>query len=117
MNLSFNNDIGLLLKMYDLKGGTIAQIARSLDIMSNGKMYKIKGDLLRYGILVPTKKIIMERRGRGEKPEIFFEVNHNALDQLLCGELPTRVLYERVLNGKMSINIKPKNILKKEEIE
>jgi len=115
MELKFPTNIQILLNLYKVKEGTLVSIADRVGFPhSNGKIYTIKENLVKWGVLVPTNKTENIRKGLGEKKARIYRVNHEAIDQLFCGELETSIIYDRIVGGNISImfpRIKKKGIL------
>jgi len=96
LNPEPTTDMKILLRLYEVKQGTLLSISKEIGIgHTSGKIYTIKDDLLKLGILTPigseTVKI-----GMGEKQAIVYKVNHDVIDQIFLGELETSILFFRV---------------------
>jgi hypothetical protein len=99
LNLKLPPDIEILIKLYDIKNGTIQEISEKLGLsLTTGKIYKIKDTLIQLHILEKTNILGTTNLGRGEKKAIIFEVNHDTLDQIFFGELATSRLRDRALS-------------------
>lgn len=106
INLNFNKHIKLLLKLYNVKEGTLASISKQIqEPVQNGCLYNIKNDLIKLNILIPKESIIA-RKGRGEGELINYRINHEAIDQIFFGDLPTDILFERAKKLISGIYIK-----------
>jgi hypothetical protein len=95
----------LLIRMYNVKKGTIKSIAECCEMGSNkGVLYRMKPMLLKYGILKEVKVFTYS--------DIFkrhYVIDHNELDRFLMTETFLSVLYDkRIWGGKFVSLIKHK---------
>jgi hypothetical protein len=104
LNLKIGEDIIILLKLYNINEGTLKEICEVVEKpMSYGRIYQIRRDLLKMGILEITKKIREEMVIKRKIKRAVFKINHKNIDKVLCTELPTKILYDRFIRGEIQI--------------
>lgn len=102
IKLMFSEDVQILLDLYSIKKGTLLDISKSINkYYKTGKIYSIKDALIRMKILVPTSETRTIKKGNGTTETIVYRIEHEIIDKIFCTELPTRILYDRFLDGKI----------------
>ena len=93
-----------LLKVNNDVKYTIPELSELININFNynplNKWLQDEGMLMNAG----TKTVIRDIKGGDREFHCqSFKVNHKMIEQFLCAELPTKIMYDRILSGKTQV--------------
>ena len=115
MKLEFGTKVKVLLKLYEIRKGknlTLKEMSNKVNV--NLSYFPLKKWLLDEKILeIKKTDFIIRKIKSGQKRgflEFYFVINYNRIDQMLCTELLTKKIYERILDGNIPVilPLKPK---------
>ena len=119
LNLRFSKDTIFLLNLYEINEGTLKKICQVGNINpADGRIYRIKRDLINLNIISLTGKVKEEKIKKRTRYSHIYKIKHSAIDQIFFGELKIKILYDRIKQGKVSVfmnEIKPKQLIKNEK--
>lgn len=116
LNIELSNKEKFLFALYKVKEGTFREISEQAGVdYKSGLTYKIKGNLIDMGILVP----LYEKKYSKKKDKCItvYKVEHGELDRFFCCDFETKILYQRFLNGQIPVIPTLKSLIKETEME
>lgn len=100
--------IKVLIKLYELENkGKMFSIQELTDLTKINFNYEpLKNWLLKEKIMEQDGFVKIIKDVKGGNREFYvkvYKINYDLIDTILCAELPTKIIYQRLLDGKIPV--------------